>query len=175
LKVMKAIIIISMWVSQVSSMKSTTKLCRLSIDDRRSTVILRRWNGIDRWYRPCSPVGESASTVDIDRDRSTGSINQWIGVNIWIGVGTISHHTWDHDFLVDGSGSVFGTISHHVVNGPFFLLLGKTRSTDFVLVWIHMDGRFQLIFVWNRRSMRYRPYFQVGESESTVNIDRILK
>jgi len=70
-------------IPQVSSMKSTTKLSRFLIDNRRSTVILRRWIGIDRRYRPYSQVGESLSTVDIDRDRSTGSINWWIGIDIW--------------------------------------------------------------------------------------------
>ena len=44
--------------------------------NRRSTVIFRRWIGIDLerrlGYRPYSRVGESASTVDIDRDISTG-------------------------------------------------------------------------------------------------------
>ena len=46
---------------------------------------------------------------------------------------------------------------------------------QFFLVCIHIDGRFRPIFCWNRRSTRYRPYFQVGESLSTVDIDRILK
>ena len=67
---------------QVSSMKSTTKLSRFLIDHRRSTVILRRWICIDCRYRPYSPVGGSLSTVDIDGDRSTGSINPWIGIDI---------------------------------------------------------------------------------------------
>jgi len=39
-----------------------------------------------------SPVGESLSTVDIDRDQSTGLIHRWIGIDIQIDVGTISHH-----------------------------------------------------------------------------------
>jgi len=68
--------------AQVSLMKSTTKLFRFLIDHRRSTEILRSWIGIDRWYRPYSPVGEFLSTVDINRDRSTGSINRWIGIDI---------------------------------------------------------------------------------------------
>jgi len=51
-------------------------------DHRRSTVILRKWIGIDRRYRPYSPIGKSLSTVDIDRDRSTSSINRWIGIDI---------------------------------------------------------------------------------------------
>jgi len=74
--------VLSLNAPQVSSMKSTTKLSRFLIDHRRSTVILRRWIGIDRRYRPYSPVGESLSTVDIDCDRSTGSINRWIGIDI---------------------------------------------------------------------------------------------
>jgi len=41
--------------SQVSSMQSTTKLCRFSIDDRRSTVILRWWIGMESRHRPYFP------------------------------------------------------------------------------------------------------------------------
>jgi len=44
---------------------------------------------------------------------------------------------------------------------------------QFFLVWIHIDGRFRPIFGWNRRSIKYRPYFQVGESLLTIDIDRI--
>jgi len=40
--------------------------------DRRYWPYSRKWIGIDGWYRPCSPVGELASTVDIDRDISIG-------------------------------------------------------------------------------------------------------
>ena len=60
----------------------------------------------------------------------------------------------------------------------FFFGMGVHRqsiSTDLFLVWIHIDGRFRPIFGSNRRSIKSRPYFQVGESLSTVNIDRILK
>jgi len=39
-----------------------------------STVFSSRWILIDRRYRPYSEVGESLSTVDIDRDRSTGQL-----------------------------------------------------------------------------------------------------
>jgi len=56
---------------------------------------------MDRRYRLYYPVGESLSTVDIDRDLSTGSINQWIGIDIQIDVGTISQHSCDHDSFVD--------------------------------------------------------------------------
>ena len=52
----------------------------------------------------------------------------------------------------------------------FFPWLFRKKSTDFFLVWIHIDGRFRPIFGWNQRSMRYRPYFQVCESLSTVYI-----
>jgi len=44
------------------------KLSRSTIDDRRSTVILRRCDRTDRQYRPCSIVGGTEPTVDIDRD-----------------------------------------------------------------------------------------------------------
>jgi len=42
--------------------------------DQISTVFSSRWIIIDRRYRPYSQVGESLSTVDIDRDRSTGRL-----------------------------------------------------------------------------------------------------
>jgi len=117
--------------SQVSSIKSTTKLSRILIHHPRSTVILCRWILIDRRYRLYSPVGESLSTVDIDRDRSTGSINRWIGIVIQIHVGTISHHSWDHDSFVDVYPGPFlitsGTIWDHKSWSFFFGLLGKTR------------------------------------------------
>jgi len=48
------------------------KLFRLFIHDQRSTAILRWWICIDSRYQPYSLVDESSSTVDIDRDRSTG-------------------------------------------------------------------------------------------------------
>jgi len=67
--------------SQVLSVKSNTKLSQFLIDHWRSTVTLRMWICINRWYRPYSAVGESLSTVDINRDRSTGLINQWIGID----------------------------------------------------------------------------------------------
>ena len=129
--------------AQVSSMKSNTKLCRFLIDDRRSTVILRRWIGIDRRYRPYSPVSESASswlTVDIHRDRSTGLINRWISVSMWPGFGTISHHAWDHEFLVD------------VCPGPFLM----TYGTIMIGQWSFFKQRGRLI------SIRY-------ESTSTID------
>jgi len=112
-------------------MKSTTKFSRIWIHHRRSTVILCRWILIDRRYRPYSLVGESLSTVDIDRDRSTGSINRWISINIQIDVGTISHHSWDHDSSVDVYPGPFlitsGTIWDHKSWSFFSWLLGKTR------------------------------------------------
>jgi len=172
-------------------MQSTTKLCRFLIDDRRSTVILRRWIGIDRRYRPYSPVSESASTVDIDCDRSTGSINRWKGVDIWIGVGTISHHTWDHDFLVDLCPGPFLTIYGTIGQWSFFPTSRKNAVDWFVLVWIYIDGRFPATDFWLKSTVnaistvffnrlvgidrRYRPYFRVGESASTVDIDRIFE
>ena len=161
-------------------MKSTTKLSRFLIDHRWSTVILRRWIGIDRRYRPysSSSVGEPLSTVDINCEQSTGSINRWIGIDIYIAVGTISHHPWDQDFFVDVCPGPFlitdGTIWDHR-SMVLFPLTSQKKSSDFFLVWIHIDGRFRPIFGWNRRSMRYRPYFQVCESLSTIDIDHILK
>ena len=45
--------------AQVSSVQPITKII---------TVILRRCNRTDRRYRPCSPVGGTEPTVNIDRD-----------------------------------------------------------------------------------------------------------
>jgi len=42
--------------------------------DQISTVFSSSWILIDRRYRPYSQVGESLSTVDIDRDQSTGRL-----------------------------------------------------------------------------------------------------
>jgi len=102
-------------------------------------------------------VSESASTVNIDRDQLTGSINWWIGVDIWIGVGTISHHAWDHDFMVDvcpgpflttygtiGQWSFFWTSRQNVVD-PFFFVTNPHRlliSTNFF--WSNSKIRFFL-------------------------------
>jgi len=112
-------------------MKSTTKISRILIHHRWLTVILCRWILIDRQYQPYSQVGESLSTIDIDRDQSTGSINQWIGIDIQMDVGTISHHTWDHDSSVDVYPGPFlitsGTIWDHKSWSFFPWLLGKTR------------------------------------------------
>jgi len=96
------------------------------------TLILCRWIRIDHQYRPYSPVGESLSTVDIARDWLTGSINRWISIDIQIDVGTISHHSWDHDYFVDVYPGPFlinsGTIWDHKSWCFFPWLLGKTRS-----------------------------------------------
>jgi len=70
-------------------------------------------------------------TVSIECDPSTRSINHWIGINIQIEVGTISHHLWDHDSFVDVYPGPFlitsGTIWDHKSWSLFFRLLGKTR------------------------------------------------
>ena len=61
---------------------------------------------------------------------------------------------------------------------PNFVWYEGTSTVNinrFLRVWIHINGWFRPIFCWNRRSMRYRPYFQVGESLSTIDIERILK
>jgi len=92
---------------RVSSMKSTTILSRFLIDDRRSTVILRRWIGIDRRYRPW-PIDLVDKSELVDRCRYLE------------GVGTISHHTWDHDFLVDGCPEPFHTTYATISQWSFF-------------------------------------------------------
>ena len=97
----------------------------------RRTVFITRL-GFEN--RPYSPVGESASTVNIDRDRSTGSINQWVGVDIWIGVGTISHHTWDHDFLVDECLRPFHTTYRTIGQLSFFPTSRKNAVNRFFWV-----------------------------------------
>ena len=48
------------------------KLSRYFILDPRSTAIRSECNPIDRRYRPYSAVSVILSTVDIDRDQSTG-------------------------------------------------------------------------------------------------------
>ena len=56
----------------------------------------------------------------------------------------------------------FGMRAHRrSISTAFFFGYGSTSTVDF--------------FCWNWWSMRYRPYFQVGESLSTVDIDRIVK
>jgi len=169
--------------AQVSSMKSTTKLCRFLIDDRRSTVILRRWIGIDRRYRPYSPVSESASswlTVDIHRDRSTGLINRWISVSMWPGFGTISHHAWDHEFLVDVCPGPFlmtyGTIM--IGQWSFFKQRGRlisiryestsTIDSSFDRFFSEIDGRCDIDRIFIDR--RYRPW-QINQSIKKQSTD----
>jgi len=52
---------------------STDFWVKLTVD-QISTVFSSKWILIDRRYQPYSQVGESLSTVDIDRDRSTGRL-----------------------------------------------------------------------------------------------------
>ena len=78
-----------------------------------------------------------------------------------------------HDFFESMSSSKV-----HINRWPIFFGMRVHRrsiSTDYFLVWIHIDGWFRLIFGWNQRSIKYWPYFQVGKSLLTVDIDRILK
>ena len=135
--------------SQVSSMKLTTKVHWFLIDDWRSTVILRKWIDIDRWYQPYSPVSESALTVDIDRDWSAGLINLWIGVDIWIGVGTISHHAWDHGFLVDVCPgpllTTFGTICQWSF---FWTSESRQNVTAWLTTFVPYESTLTVSFDW---------------------------
>jgi len=111
--------------TQGSSMESTTKLSRYLIDDQRLTVILRRWIDSRCWYRPYSPVVFGLSRRWIEGQchyrpwQIDWSLNWWIGVHIWMRVWTISHHIWDHDFLVDGCP------------GPFLTTFGTTGQWSF--------------------------------------------
>jgi len=155
------------------------KICRFSIDDWRSAVILHRWISINRQYWPYSPVSESSLTIDINCDQSTGLINQWIGVDIWIGVGTISHHTWDHDFLVDvcpgpflttygtiGQWSFFWTSRKNAVD-QFFSVVNPHRrsiSTEFSLNLTVEAISTVFLSRWISINRQYQPWRIVGAS-----------
>ena len=80
---------------------------------------------------------------------------------MWIGVEINSHHTWDHDFLVDlrpgpflttygtiGQWSFFSTSLKNAVDRFFWY--ESTSTVDFNRFWAEIYGL-------NRRSMRYRP------------------
>ena len=86
--------------------------------------------------------------VDIDRDRST-QINRRIGVDIWIGVGTIFHHTWDHDFLVDVCPGPFlttyGTIGQWSTD---FFGYESTLTVDFDRIFSEIDGRCDIDYIF---------------------------
>jgi len=127
-----------------------------------STVFSSRRIGIDRRYRPWQ----------IDR-----SINQWIGVDIWIGAGTIVHYQWDHWIL---GGYVSGTIAHHLWDHvsrsmstnclsichwgyTFFEYTYKTSTVD----------RFFFCLNQHRRSIFTKKILLW--IVPTVNIDRILR
>ena len=138
------------------------------------TVILRRWIVINRQYQEYFAVGKSASTVDINRDQLNRSINQWIGVDIWIGVGTISHHTWNHDFLVDVCPGPFLTTYGTIGQWSFFSTSRKNAVNQFCFGMNPHHRSISTNFSWNWRSMWHQPYFQLGESVSTVDINRIL-
>ena len=100
----------------MSPVESIIKLSRSIIDDRGSTVILRRCDRTNRRFRPCSPVGGIEPTVDIDRGKPTGRLIGGL-VSIFVNVlgpflttrGTI------HFLLDDCPGPLFttvGTIGH---------------------------------------------------------------
>jgi len=125
-----------------------------------STVFSRQWIGIDRGYRPW-PIDRVDKSVDRCRylDRCWDHFSPHVGP--WLlgrsSSGTIFHHLWNHRSIV------------------LFSDFSEKRGLPIFLGWIHIDGRFRPIFFWKRWSMRYRPYFQVSESASTVDINRILK
>jgi len=77
----------------------------------------RRWIDGRCQCRPYSPVGGSTVDVNINRDRST----DWSIGDIWICVGTICQYSWDHDFLVDVSGTISHHLWHHRSMVPFWL------------------------------------------------------
>ena len=136
------------------------KLCRFLIDNQQSTVILHRWICVDHRYRP-RPKDRVDTSVDRCRylDRCWDHFSSHMGPRLiggWVS-GTISHHLWDQ-----GQWSFFWTYRENSVNRFFFVMNPHWRliSTDFFGNW---------------RSMRYQPYFQVGESALTVDVKRILK
>ena len=88
-------------IAQVSSVQSITKLSRSIIDDPQSTVILRRCDRTDRRYRPCSPVGGTEPTVDIDRDQPTGRFIGGLVSIITCVLGPFLTTCGTIDFLVD--------------------------------------------------------------------------
>jgi len=86
----------------------------ISIVNRWSmTILVRRWIGIARRYRPWQ----------IDR-----SINQWIGVDIWICCGTIAHHQWDHWLLGGWCPRPFLTTYGTIGQWSFFDFSEKVRA-----------------------------------------------
>jgi len=106
---------------KVSTAQKIKKLSRSIIDDERSTVILRRCNGTDRRYRPCSPVGGTEPTVDIDRDQPTGRLIGGL-VSIITGVlGPFLTTCGTIDFLVDD------------YLGPFFITVGTVGQWSFLV------------------------------------------
>ena len=98
--------------SQVSSVQPITKLSRSTIDDPRSTVILRRCNRTDRRYRPCSTVGGTEPTVDIDHDQPTGRFIGGLVSIITCVLGPFLTTCGTIDFFVDD------------YLGPFFIAVG---------------------------------------------------
>jgi len=128
-------------VAQVSSMKSTTKLFRFLIDHQRSTVILSRWIGIYRRYRPWS-INRVYKSVDSYRhldsywDHFSPPMGPWLFCRCVYE--TISHQQWDY----------MGT----QVNGPFFpdfseeidrcfFWYESTSTVDFDRFLAEIDGR----------------------------------
>jgi len=126
-----------------------------------STVFSRWWIGIDRWYRPWS-IDRVDKSVDRCRywDRCWDRCSPNMGQLLLGGCvsGTISYHLWDHRSMI-----LFSDFSEKR-GRPIFCWYESTSTVDF--------DRF---FFWNRRSLRYQPWFHLGKSGSTVDIDRILK
>ena len=91
----------------------------ISIDNRRCTIILRRCNRTDRRYRPCSPVGGTEPTVDIDRDQPTGGLIGGLVSIITCVLGPFLTTCGTIDFLVDDYLGTFfitgGTIGRYVI------------------------------------------------------------
>jgi len=86
----------------------------------------------------------------------TGSINRWIGIDIQVDVGTISHHSCDHDSFV------------HVYPGPFLINSGT--------IWDHKSWSFFSWVVGKRRpgpkAKRFKRHTRKTQSNVTWLIHR---
>jgi len=143
--------------AQVSSVESITKLSPSIIDNRQSTVILRRLNRADCRYRPCSPVGEIEPTIDIDRGKPTGRLIGGI-VSIFVYVlGPFLTTCGTIDFFVDDCLGPLFTIVETIDHWSFFVFLQICRSISTVDQFF-FDGR-------------YRPSTNVFLYESTWMVD----
>ena len=115
------------------------KLSRSIIDDPRSTVIIRRCNRTDRRYRPCSPVGGTEPTVDINRDQPTGRFIGGLVSIITSVLGPFLTTCGTIDFLVDD------------YLGPFFI---SVRTIDQWSFFVFFAGKNHLKIISGQAAAR---------------------